>query len=213
MQVQHPRIDFDRERLTAFCEKWKITEFQFVGSVVREDFRPDSDVDVMVLFAPDSPFKIWDFGKAEDELREIFGRKTDLIDRKAVEQSKNYIRKRLLLNGDRRYTKDQARLCDVLQLLERLPRYLCDKTPEQLQDDDLLLCATQQEILWIERMTRRVSGEFKASTPQINWHYLEELSYLVGDGVRMTAQGIWNFTMREAEEFVNLIKPFVPPEN
>ena len=47
-------IAISRKKITDFCQRWKITEFAFFGSVLRDDFRPDSDIDVLVTFAPDA---------------------------------------------------------------------------------------------------------------------------------------------------------------
>ena len=51
-------IDIPKETIAAFCQKWKIVEFSLFGSVLRDDFRPDSDVDVLVSFAPDAEWSL-----------------------------------------------------------------------------------------------------------------------------------------------------------
>jgi len=92
-----PRIPIDHERIAEFCRKWKITEFALFGSVLREDFRPDSDVDVLVRFAEDAHWGLFGLCRMEDELREMFGREVDLVNRNAVERSENYIRRKHIL--------------------------------------------------------------------------------------------------------------------
>lgn len=67
------------ERIEAFCRKWKITEFSLFGSVLREDFRPDSDVDVLVEFEPDCGWSLYDVVDMKDELRQMFGREVDFV--------------------------------------------------------------------------------------------------------------------------------------
>ena len=78
-------IDVDRERIEAFCRKWKIREFALFGSVLRDDFRPDSDVDVLVVFDPDFQPALRDWLDMEDELEAMFGRKVDLVEKGSVE--------------------------------------------------------------------------------------------------------------------------------
>ena len=92
-----PRIALDRQQVTQFCERWKVVELALFGSVLREDFQPDSDVDVLVTFAPDAHWSLFDHVTMEDELSAIFGRKVDLVSRPAVESSENYIRRRHIL--------------------------------------------------------------------------------------------------------------------
>ncbi len=77
-------IEIDKEKIAAFCRKWKITEFSLFGSVLRDDFRPDSDIDVLVTFAEDAPWSLFDLVKMEDELKEMFGRDVDFVEKKAL---------------------------------------------------------------------------------------------------------------------------------
>ena len=73
------RIAYDPERLTAFCRKWRVKELALFGSVLRDDFRPDSDVDVLVEFLPNDPWSYWDWPDMMQELEAVFGRKVDLV--------------------------------------------------------------------------------------------------------------------------------------
>ncbi len=93
------RIEIPREAIIAFCQKWQIVEFAMFGSVLREDFRPDSDVDVLVTFAPNVHWTLAQWLEMIRELEAIFGRKVDLVERHLVEQSPNYIRRRHILKN------------------------------------------------------------------------------------------------------------------
>lgn len=73
------KIEVLEETIAAFCQRWKITEFALFGSILRDDFRPDSDVDVLVSFAPDAKWSLWDIVKMQEELKAIFGREIDLV--------------------------------------------------------------------------------------------------------------------------------------
>jgi uncharacterized protein len=68
------------------------------GSVLREDFRPDSDIDVLVSFPPDASWRFYDLVSMKEELEAIFGRPVDLIEKRLVESSENYIRRKHILN-------------------------------------------------------------------------------------------------------------------
>jgi uncharacterized protein len=71
--------EIPNSRIEAFCQKWHITEFALFGSVLRDDMRPDSDVDVLVTIAADAQLNLYDWQDMEDELRDIFGRDFDLV--------------------------------------------------------------------------------------------------------------------------------------
>lgn len=94
-----PRIELDMERIREFCRRWNITEFALFGSVLREDFRPESDIDVLVTFAPDSTITLFDLSDVEDELSDILGHKVDLVMKRGIERSANYIRRKAILSS------------------------------------------------------------------------------------------------------------------
>lgn len=95
-------MEIPRDKIAEFCRRWKIIELSLFGSVLREDFQPDSDVDVLVSFAPDVPWSLWDLVTMQEELTQVLGRKVDLVERRAVERSENYIRRRHILNSAER---------------------------------------------------------------------------------------------------------------
>lgn len=86
-----------RVALARLCQRWRITELALFGSVLRPDFRPDSDIDLLVTFAPDAAWSGWDLVTIEADLARLFGRKVDLVERAAVERSANWIRRRHIL--------------------------------------------------------------------------------------------------------------------
>ena len=94
-----PQVDVPGNLIRRFCRRWKIREFYLFGSVLREDFRPDSDVDVLVTFYPSARWDFAEFEDMEEELGQILGRRADLIERSAVERSANYIRRRHILDS------------------------------------------------------------------------------------------------------------------
>jgi predicted nucleotidyltransferase len=77
-------IKIPSDKIEAFCRKWQIKEFAFFGSVLREDFRPDSDLDVLVTFEPDDGIFSDNRVEMQDELAQIFGRQVDLVEKEAI---------------------------------------------------------------------------------------------------------------------------------
>ena len=93
------RIKLDQDRIAGFCKRWKIVELALFGSVLRDDFRPGSDVDVLVTFAPDHGWTLLDHVQMQEELGEILGRPVDLVSRRGIERSRNYIRRKAILES------------------------------------------------------------------------------------------------------------------
>jgi hypothetical protein len=92
-------IDIPKNQIADFCRRWKITELALFGSVLRDDFRSDSDVDVLVTFAPDARWSLFDHVDMEDELRQVLGRPVDLVNRRGIERSRNPLRRRAILES------------------------------------------------------------------------------------------------------------------
>ena len=90
-------IDLDSQAIRDFCKKWKIAELSVIGSILRDDFRPESDVDVLVTFAPGAEWSLFDHVAIEEELSALLGRKVDLVSRRAIERSSNWIRRKAIL--------------------------------------------------------------------------------------------------------------------
>ena len=78
------KIDIPMNRIKDFCRRWRVTEFSLFGSVLRDDFRPDSDVDVMVSFEEGAGWSLLDIVEMEEELKSIFGRDVDLVEKGAI---------------------------------------------------------------------------------------------------------------------------------
>jgi hypothetical protein len=100
--MDEPKIDIPRQRLAAFCRKHGIRRLAFFGSVLRDDFGPESDVDVLVEFDQGYTPGL-EFFSLPDELRKILGRDVDLLTFKGVESSKNPIRRKAILDSARTY--------------------------------------------------------------------------------------------------------------
>jgi predicted nucleotidyltransferase len=78
------RIDIDKQAVADFCRKWHVTELALFGSVLRDDFGPDSDVDVLVTFAGDADIGLLGFSKMRRELSSLLGRQVDLGTKRSV---------------------------------------------------------------------------------------------------------------------------------
>jgi predicted nucleotidyltransferase len=87
------------EKIAEFCRRWRIVEFSLFGSVLSGRFGDDSDVDVLVEFAPGMSYNFRQLMAMEDELEVIFGRPVDFIDKVALQESPNYLRRRNILGS------------------------------------------------------------------------------------------------------------------
>lgn len=90
-------IQLPEAKISDFCDRWKIRELALFGSVLRDDFRADSDLDFLVTFNSDADWSLFDRVQMQQELANILKRKIDLVSKRAIERSQNWIRRREIL--------------------------------------------------------------------------------------------------------------------
>jgi uncharacterized protein len=86
------------DAIQQFCRRWKIRELALFGSVLRTDFRPDSDIDVLVTFHDDAEWGLLDHMQMQQELATLLHRPIDLVSKRALERSANWVRREAILN-------------------------------------------------------------------------------------------------------------------
>jgi predicted nucleotidyltransferase len=92
-------LELERPEVAAFCRRWKVRELAVFGSVLRRDFRPDSDIDLLVTFEADATWGLLEQATMEGELAGLLGRKVDLVSKRAIERSANWIRRQAILES------------------------------------------------------------------------------------------------------------------
>jgi predicted nucleotidyltransferase len=90
-------LNISKRQIAEFCRQWKITELSLFGSVLREDFRRDSDVDILVTFSKDADWKLDDLVEMKEELEKMLRHPVDLVEKHLIETSPNYIRRKHIL--------------------------------------------------------------------------------------------------------------------
>lgn len=101
MATQETGIEVPIDKIDVFCKQWDVAEMSLFGSVLRSDFTSASDVDVLVSFADDARHGLFDMVRMRDGLQDLFGRQVDLVSRRAVERSRNKIRRDAILRSAR----------------------------------------------------------------------------------------------------------------
>ncbi len=86
------------DAIRQFCRRWKIRELALFGSVLRTDFRPDSDVDMLVTFTDDADWGLLAHIQMQQELATLLQRPVDLVSKHALERSANWVRREAILN-------------------------------------------------------------------------------------------------------------------
>lgn len=84
MMTAIPGQDIPRKKIVQFCQRWNLTELALFGSILREDFNPHSDVDVLISFQPDAAVSSFDMAQMQMELEALFRRRVDVVEKEAL---------------------------------------------------------------------------------------------------------------------------------
>ena len=103
VQKIYDRLGMTPPQLMEFCQKWQIAELAVFGSILRDDFRDDgddpSDIDLLYSFSESSSHSLFDVIEIQEELEHFCHKKIDFISKKGIERSRNWLRRREILNS------------------------------------------------------------------------------------------------------------------
>ncbi|MFQ3617553.1 MAG: nucleotidyltransferase domain-containing protein [Cyanobacteriota bacterium] len=217
--------------IEAYCQRWQIVEFALFGSVLRDDFRPDSDVDVLVTFAPDERRTLMDLVQAQQELEDWFGRKVDLTQKKNLA---NPFSKAEILsthqviypvnpaapiticaaNQPRQdHVRNHAALFDMAQSIAEIQEFIQGETREQYLASSVLRRAVERHCGIIARaVVHRIRPEFRAAHPAVNWADAARLEALLAYPYdRANDPEIWRIVSTELPGLLEQIQGLIPP--
>jgi uncharacterized protein len=92
------RLGITPERLAEFCKRWKVTELALFGSVLRDDFSANSDIDILVGFTPNHSWGL-EFIQMREELASLLRRPVDLLTHQSIMHSHNVLRRQAILDS------------------------------------------------------------------------------------------------------------------
>ena len=93
------RMGLPTHAIEAFCNRWQVAELVLFGSVLRDDFGPESDIDILIRFRTENTPNLFAITEMEHQLGDLVGRRVDLVTRAAIETSRNYIRRNAILES------------------------------------------------------------------------------------------------------------------
>ena len=227
-----PKLGVSRERIADFCRRHRIRKLAFFGSVLRDDFGPTSDVDVLVEFEPGQT-PGWDIAGMQEELSAILGREVDFL---TVKSLSRWMRDRVLAEAQVQYDRDRGGLLDPpaddgvsrrrLSVTERDLVYfghMLDSAREAMRlvhnvdrahynGDRVLQLALARLVQIVGEAARRVSAEGRAAHPEIPWQGITAMrNVLVHDYPDVDEGAVWDVVTQRLPELVEQLEAFVPP--
>ncbi len=95
----YERLGLTSEQLVVFCDRHQVAELALFGSILRDDFHSGSDIDILVTYKPHAQRGLLEKVAMKEELESLVNRKVDLVSKKAIENSRNWIRRRNILSS------------------------------------------------------------------------------------------------------------------
>ncbi len=226
-------IEIDGRELGELCRRWGVRELALFGSVLREDFGPESDVDVLVEFEPERTPGLG-FIDMQEELAALFRREVDLVSGAGL---RNPFRRHEILTakcviyrasdvpesgvtmpcesrgtGPTRAVRDAGHLWDLLNAAEQAREFTAEVSPARLQADQVLQSATQQVVVHAGRAAGRVSPEFREAHPEIPWDELIAAQRALTERYYCVDEAhVWQLASEVLPALLALLAPLVPP--
>ncbi|WP_008316949.1 nucleotidyltransferase family protein [Leptolyngbya sp. PCC 6406] len=99
MALQVSNFSLSDQAVAEFCQRWQVQTLALFGSVLRPDYSPNSDIDILITFSPIAKRGLLTLAKMKHELEDMTGRKVDLVVRQSVLDSANWLRRQHILNS------------------------------------------------------------------------------------------------------------------
>lgn len=214
LRIANRHIAIPEETIRAFCKKWHIHRFSFYGSIMRDDFRPDSDIDVMIDFSPDDRTSVLDMSTMQEELEALFSRNVDLVERKSIEQSENYIRRKGILSGKPPVLRQMSYLLDMLISAKHIQKFTENSSAEMFERDEMLSHAISYHCRWLAVSAQRVDAPTRRKYPEIPWDILMKMyDSFEADFCRPDRELIREIAWVVVPAIIPVLSAIIPPED
>jgi len=207
-------ITIPHGQLAEFCHRWKITELALFGSVLRDDFRSDSDVDILVTFAPEATWSLSNLVEMEEALQNIFGRKVDLVERKNLQNP--FMRCEILKSLEHPAppaNPDLAYCWIVREHAQHVMEFTQGVAWEAFRQNEMLQAAVAFALERIAEASKKITQQTKDTHPEVAWQRLMDLSRLLYYRYyQLNLELVWNSICNDVPVLLQIVDVLLPIE-
>jgi uncharacterized protein len=228
------RLNVSLADIAAFCQRWHVQELGLFGSVIRNDFGPDSDIDVLVVFDPNCERDVFSRTHAQDELMKLFGREVDLTEKRLL---KNPFSKLEILHTHRiiyppecanftalaeanpeitDHVRNSAALLNMIDSIEAIQEFTQGRTFEDYLTDRYFRRVIERELEIVGEAANRLTPAFQSAHAEIDWRGVTGLrNAIIHQYDELDYEKIWESATLEVPVLLDQIRPLlpaVPPE-
>jgi uncharacterized protein with HEPN domain/predicted nucleotidyltransferase len=216
--------------IAQFCQRRNIVEFALFGSVLRDDFRADSDVDVLVVFSPQAQQSLQARLQVQTDLEHLFGRKVDVTEKALIKNPFS----RVEIGRTHRivYPPEQANLATPVEVnlpmtdeartaaalldmgvaLESIQDFVAGRTYDDYATDRMLRRAIERELEILGEAANRVPKAFQAAHGEIDWGQIIGLrNVIIHRYDQIEDERMWAIITTQVPQLLAQVKPLVPP--
>ncbi len=214
--MQTVAIAIPQDKIADFCQRWHVAELALFGSVLRDDFRPDSDVDILITFAPEHSSGLLGFVRMKYELEDIFGRDVDLLTKKSIEDSHNWIRRQNILGTAQvifPMYRDEASLLDIVKAARNILGFAQGMGKNDLSADIQTQSAILYQIIVVGEATKRLSSDFRSQHPEVLWKDIAGMrDVVVHQYDRIDIEILWRVIQQDMPELLSSLEAMLLEE-
>jgi uncharacterized protein with HEPN domain/predicted nucleotidyltransferase len=224
------RLQISQSEIAAFCHRWKIAELALFGSVLRDDFRVDSDIDVLFSMMTGAHLTLYDRTTAQKELEGVLGRTVDLAQKEYL--TNPFSRQEILRTHRILYpisadnfieivaaepmtqdpVRNNAALLDMAEAIKRIKRFIAGATYSDYLDNELLRSGVERQLEILGEAANRLTAEFQAAHPDVDWRNTVGLrNVIIHQYDRVDDSEVWRIATEVLPELLTQIEGLLPP--
>lgn len=227
--VLRDRLKTTGSCIETFCQQWNIQELALFGSVVRDDFNSNSDIDVLIELEPVANVGLFDIVRMKEELSALFECPVDLTEKRLV---KNPFSRAEILHTYRviyplenasftgliaanklttENVRDNASLFDMVKAMQAIERFVPGRTFEDYLTDEMLQGAVERKLEILGEATNRISSSFQSKHPEIDWGEIVGLgNVIIRQYDELDYERVWNIATRAVPMLLEKVQPLIP---
>jgi uncharacterized protein with HEPN domain/predicted nucleotidyltransferase len=204
-------LGVDLDRLAELCDRWKIAEVTPFGSALRDDFRPDSDIDLLVTYRADADWSLFDTAGLDAEFAELFHRPVDVVNRRAVEASPNWIRRKAILENGPSMPRDAANVLDIVLACQRIVEFRGLLGRAAFLADEKSVAATFHQFMMMGEAVERLSDGFRGAHPNVPGRRIAGMRDRLIHGYNdVDPDQVWNAVESDVPTLLAYLAPLLP---
>lgn len=227
------RLQASPSQIADFCQRWNIIELALFGSILREDFRPDSDIDILASFAPNASWNLFDLMQMQEQLESMLGRTVDLTQKQQLNNP--FSRAEILRTYHIIYyknptifdfnflikpadismqadNKNRAALWDTIQAIRQIIEFTANLSGEEFLGNLLVQRAVEREFEILGEAARRISEEFRQANADIDRRNMINLRNIIAHRYdRAEPDTLWNIIVTVLPGLLSQLELLLPP--